>query len=344
MRTKLIYVVAIALLVTSCGGSSGDSSTTTIATSSAGGEVTTTTVAEDTATETTAPPETAAPETTAVPEETTTSTTEPPTGSQDDRAVLVAAIAQTGEFTSARTEGWITVVGAEGQPPGTVATMAFSGEYDTRVPSSMALIDFSDLAPGMPGSENLSPERADAIGEFEVRSIGDKAYMRIGLFASIGIPTPWVSLTTDEAGDIATGFGANTADPMGTLGVYYYADADVELIGQEQVRGIDSTHFRISADVEKLLALADPEQANELRNTSGFPADGTLPVDMWIGDDGFVRRFAYTVDGASDADSGFESMELGMEIFDYGEDINVVAPPAAQVTDGDLLISLASGF
>lgn len=168
--------------------------------------------------------------------------------------------------------------------------------------------------------------------------------MKIGLFSSIGIPTPWVSLTVDEASDIAFGFGANTADPMDTLGVYYYADADVEVLGQEQVRRVDSTHFRISADVEKLLALADPEQAEELRNTSGFPSDGTLPIDMWIGQDGFVRRFAYTVDGVTDPDAGFESLELVWEIFDYGDPIAVTVPPANQVTDGDLLISLASGF
>ena len=342
MHRILYLIVVLSLMLAACGGTEGGSESTIIAVETVKSDdetaTTTTTQTPTGGTETTATPET-----TEAPEETTT-TTEPPTGSGDDRDVLVAAIAKTGEFTSARTEGWITVVGADGQPAGTVATMGFNGEYDTRIPASRAFIDFSQLAPGMPGTETMSLERADSIGEFEVRSIGDKAYMRIGLFSSIGIPTAWVSLTTNEAGDIASGFGANTADPMGTIEVYYYADADVEVIGQETVRGDNTTHFLISADIEKLLALADPVQADELRNTSGFPADGTLPIDMWIGDDGFVRRFAYTVDGTSDAGSGFESLELAWELFDFGEPITVTVPPANQVTDGDLLISLASGF
>ncbi len=346
MRRIIYLVVSLALLVAACGGAADDPSTTVVVQTGTGndGSTTPTTTAATGGTETTATPETTtAPEATAAPEETTT-TTEPPTGSDDDRSVLIAAIAKTGQFTSARTEGWITVVGAEGQPSGTTATMGFTGEYDTRIPASIALIDFSDLAPGMPGADSLGPEMAASIGEFEVRAIGDKAYMRIGLFSSLGIPTPWVSLTTDEASEIASGFGANTADPMGTLPVFYHADADVEVIGQEQVRGVDTTHFRISADVEKLLALADPEQADELRNTSGFPADGVLPIDMWIGDDGFVRRFSYKVDGGSSPDAGFESLEMVWEIFDYGEPITVIAPPANQVTDGDLLVSLATGL
>ena len=345
MRKNFILLIAIALLFAACGGETGDAGTDSETTVTA---LVVSTDDETTTTTTTAPPTggsdtTAAPTTTETPEETTTTTTTLPTGSDDGRSELVAAIAKTGDFASARTEGWITVVGAEGTPTTSEATMGFTGEYDTRIPASRAFIDFSDLAAGMPGSENMSAAEADSIGEFEVRTIGDMAYMRIDLLATLGIPTKWVSMTSDEAGDIATGFGANTANPMGTLPIYYHADADVEVIGRDSVRGMDSTHFRITAEVEKLLALADPEQAEELRNTSGFPSDGYLPIDMWIGDNGFVTRFAYTVDGTLNPDAGFVSLEMVWEIYDYGEPITVTAPPASEVTDGDFLVGLATG-
>ena len=272
-----------------------------------------------------------------------TSTTAAPTGSGDDRAAVIAAMARTGEFTSARSEGWITVIGAEGQPSGTEATMSFSASYNATTPASSMLIDWTELTDGMPGADDFPPEMRELIGEMEIRTIGDTAYFRMGLFSMFGIATEWISAPATEASGVAEGFGVNTADPRDTLGLFALADGQVEDLGREQVRGDDTTHFRISADVEALLALADPESAENLRDTTGFPRSGDLPVDLWIGDDGFVRRYAYMIDGTADPDSGFEYMELVTEIYDYGEPIEVVAPAADQVTDGEALLSLALG-
>lgn len=374
MRKSLIILAATVSLLTACGettNSSGEESgdtATTVATATENGESednaddattdddaadgTTTTAADTTTTLAATTDETTlddaattVPAATSDSSPTTTSTTVLASGSgSSDRVRLIDALDKTGEFTSARMEGWLTIVGGTGRAAGTAETMNFSAAYDTTTQMSMSLIDFSQFAAGMPGTPSLTPESADTIGELEIRTIGDTAYLRLGLLASFGFPTPWVSMPAADVSDVADGFGVNTADPRGMLGIFALAEGEVVTIGNEQVRGVDATHFRIIADVDKLLAFAAPDAADRLRNTQGFPREGSLPIDMWIGDDdGFVHRFSYTVDGTTDPESDFESMELGWEIYDYGVSIDFAAPPADQVTDGGALLALALG-
>ena len=80
-----------------------------------------------------------------------------------------------------------------------------------------------------------------------------------------------------------------------------------------------------------------PEARREgLRRAIGD--DATLPVDVWVdGQDRPVRFAATFAAGAADA-------SVRLDLFDYGADITVVAPPADEVTPlGGLLGGAGDG-
>ncbi len=105
------------------------------------------------------------------------------------------------------------------------------------------------------------------------------------------------------------------------------------------MRGVETTHWLAVFDTETLTA----EQRAELEAQSGAIPLEEMPMDIWIGDDGLVYR--YVVDLAGDTvettpGEGFERMVMTFEMFDWGEDIDVEAPPADQVTDASELEAL----
>lgn len=329
MRRVLSIVLALALLVAACGGSDDDASSSD--------ETTTTTAATETtaaeATTTAAPATTEAPSTTEAVE-----TTEAP----GDTTSLADALGMAGEPQSARLEGTMTMTGMEGADPGTEFTIPYSGEFDNVTGNSSFIMDMSGIAGAMPESE-IPPEMADMFGEMEVRTIGDTSYMRFGFFSMLGVQTEWVSFPVEEAGTAASSFGATPTNPMDFMDAWNTAGSDIEDLGSETVRGVNTTHYRVTMDTAAMMEAADEEAAAEFDSLGASYLD-SLPVEFWVGDDGNLYRMMMTVDGTADPTSGFESMTMVWEMFDYGASINIEAPPADQVTDGSEMAGMFSGM
>ena len=56
-----------------------------------------------------------------------------------------------------------------------------------------------------------------------------------------------------------------------------------------------------------------------------------VPVEVWIDDDGIVRRMKQTFGGNS---SGLQmNMTMTSDLYDFGTDVNVEEPPADEVVD-----------
>jgi hypothetical protein len=328
MTTRRLASLALglALIAAACGGSDTASTTTT-----AGAGATTTTAAP--ATTTTAAPTTTAPETTTTVTETTVA------ASGGDASGLKAAIAQTSEIDSARMEGSFQMTGIEAMPGGIEIVMPFSGAFDNAAGAFSFVMDMSGFAAA--AGDEIPPGFEDLFGEMEIRQIGDTAYMRFGLFGMfLGEDVTWIELPADEAGTAAGSFGAaSPGNPAEFLGALEDADADVVEVGPDTVRGVDTTHYMVTFDMEKLLEQATPEERAELEAQGPLPVD-RLPMDVWIGEDGLIYRYVMTIDGSTvDAapGEGFETMVMTFEIFDYGASIDIEAPPADEVTSSDEL-------
>jgi hypothetical protein len=321
MRKLFTFLLAMAMLTAACGGGDGETATTAVP------------PAGDVATDVTeAPAATDAPATTEAP------ATAPDSDPADS---LLAALDNAAAMTSGRTEATISIVGAEGMPTGGEMKFGFSGEFDAAGNSSF-IIDLSQAAAA--SGEEIPDEFADLLGEMEVRTIGDTAYLRFGLFSMFGVQTTWVSMAADEAGMTAGSFGASPINPADVMSVFGRAVSDFEDLGRETIREVETTHLRTIINVEEMIDEATAEELAELGELGADLPVALLPVDFWIDDAGNIHQFQTAIDGTLDPEAGFVQMTMTWNMFDHGAPIAIVAPPADDVTDGSELETMFTGF
>jgi hypothetical protein len=113
------------------------------------------------------------------------------------------------------------------------------------------------------------------------------------------------------------------------------SEKDVRKVGEEDLNGVSTTHYRVDLDLSKL-ARGDSAQERELRAQLG----DSVPVDLWIDEDGLTRRqqLRMTVkDTAQSGGSGTSARQaqakVVMDFSDFGTDVDVAAPAPADTVD-----------
>ena len=134
----------------------------------------------------------------------------------------------------------------------------------------------------------------------ELLVIDATAYVRGSLYGLGGSSDKWVKFEDDED------FGKEFS-PQALLATLRSASQSTERVGEEQVRGVDTVRYRLVVDCAKA-EVSDCEGATDA-------------VDVWIGDDGLVRRIAVE-EGSS---------PFTFEFYDFGAEVEIDAPPADEV-------------
>ncbi|RLE14701.1 MAG: hypothetical protein DRJ28_05285 [Actinobacteria bacterium] len=245
---------------------------------------------------------------------------------------LRAAFVASADVTSGRMEGSIEVSGLDRSQGITEMVIPFGGTFDNTSGDFSFFMDMSGVA--VAGKE-MPSEIAGLFGEMEVRQIGDIAYVKFPFFNMfLGAETPWIAMPADES-DPTGGFSMTSpGNPSEILGSFEHAGATVEVIGPETVNGVDATHYRAVFDTEALFAQATPEERKRLEAQGPIPTD-SMPMDVWISDEGLVVRFIMEIDGDSvDAESGesFDLMLMRYDMFELNSGIVIEPPPPGDVT------------
>jgi hypothetical protein len=184
------------------------------------------------------------------------------------------------------------------------------------------------------------------VGQFELRMVDKKIYMRLPSLMGLGLPTDkeWVSLEPGKALEGA-GFGgldpsSMQQDPAQLLRLLR-ASSEVTSAGTATIRGVDTMRYTAKLDLRKSIeANAEEleltqEQRALLRQAAEQLVDqvetDTLPVEVYVDDDGLLRRLA--LDLSLSAEGQRVSMKQTTDFYDFGVDVDVVAPPASQVFD-----------
>lgn len=117
---------------------------------------------------------------------------------------------------------------------------------------------------------------------------------------------------------------AQTLDLLRSVG-------QVDKIGSATINGVSTTDYKGTIDLAKAAARkgSDAEQMVQRLIAQGAPAE--LPVEVWIGDDGLVRRLR--LDEDLQAGGSSLSAAVTIDLSDFGTDVSVAAPPADQVFD-----------
>ena len=184
------------------------------------------------------------------------------------------------------------------------------------------------LTMGLP----LQPGQAPV--DVEMRLLQNVMYMKFPAEMSAAFGgKPWVKIDLEVAAeaagaDLGALSSAAAADPTQSLAQLRGVSDDVTEVGEEELRGVNVTHYKLTINVEKAIAETPEAQREMVRSSLEKLGVESLPAEVWIDDDGRLRKMTQqiTVEGAGTTD-------VTIELYDFGTDVNVEAPAEADVVD-----------
>jgi hypothetical protein len=221
-------------------------------------------------------------------------------------------------------------------------TLSIDGAVDSRTGQSAFTMDLSKLAAALPSSQQAGVGALLGDGNIQIVTDGGDVYMQLGgLAALLGATTGQTWIKVPVGSDAAGAVGAPVGDGTEILKLLDQAGG-VTTVGTEQVRGVDTTHYQGTLDLASALAEASADQRNKAESELGKvgidPSAATLPVDVWIGADGLVRRVKVGVEGlqtTASSSTGSPGGTVTIEFYDFGQPVNITVPPADQVFQVD---------
>jgi hypothetical protein len=174
-----------------------------------------------------------------------------------------------------------------------------------------------------------------SLKEIFLRENGDFViYMNLGALSS-QVPggKQWIRLDLSKLGssqgvDFNKLLSGSGLQPTDLLSLLKTEGATVSKVGRATVDGVAATHYHVVVDMAKALearGLTSPMLA-------GVAAEmPTVPEDVWIGKDGLVHRIRLSF--GLDQQGKQMQMSMAMDLYDYGANVSIVAPPASAVFD-----------
>ncbi|MFF0743084.1 hypothetical protein ACFYVL_22075 [Streptomyces sp. NPDC004111] len=169
--------------------------------------------------------------------------------------------------------------------------------------------------------------------KIEQRVVDQVLYQKLPPGAREGVPgkKPWIKMDLRKLGAQTGGTNPSAGDPAAnTAFARGVMDKDVHKVGTEKIGDANTTHYKVKVDVAKLKGGA------ELRKVVG----PTLPMDLWIDDQGRIRRqqvdMTMTPPKGQGADSSTPKKITSRTVFelsDFGTKVTAEAPPAAETAD-----------
>ena len=237
-----------------------------------------------------------------------------------------------------------------------------------------------------PGFDPEFPGGAEA----EIRYVGGARYVRppasAETLAELGVDEAWyvaeAATGGDPMGDAMGSVGGVMCifpqaidepfagcDPLGGTGTLLEAASEAEIVGREDVRGVEATRVRFLVSLRDLAGEAlgallgeDDAEASEggafddsasdpfaegLEEIFGF-LDADFEVEVWIDDENLIRRQTFDLAslfaGLAGPDAEIPSSLVTLEFYDFDADISVEAPPPEViVADPGLLLGDGDG-
>jgi hypothetical protein len=201
----------------------------------------------------------------------------------------------------------------------------------------------------MTGSSTFGdPRRAELSADFESLGVGriemlideDQVYMRGGVFDELLSQLPgkleWLVVDLTSSDPAVDQFRSlSTGQNNASLLLYFLlgGSGQVREVGREDVDGVSTTHYALTADLDRALAEAPAEVADSLQaNIEELEAGGVqtkLDADVWLDDDRLIRRVGY-VYRLADAGGGGQ-MTATVTFSGFGEPIEFDVPDPDQV-------------
>jgi len=147
-------------------------------------------------------------------------------------------------------------------------------------------------------------------GDVEVRLVGGTMYMKSATFGD-----KWISIPLDDPNSPLGAIGSQL-DVTKQIEVFADAITSATYVGPEDVDGESLDHYTATVDTEKLLQNLPSAPAGQAE------LPDTLTQEWWFDGDGLIRKFSQDIGGSATV----------MTLSDWGEDVDIEAPPADEVT------------
>lgn len=137
----------------------------------------------------------------------------------------------------------------------------------------------------------------------------------------------WLKVDLDDEDNPMAKFLNMSLDPEVMMGVKY-PPKHVELLGQEEIDGIETNHYRVTVDPTQAFKDMDLEGLEEF-----LPEE--IEMEMWVDADNLPRKFFQKTRVASPAGGADIVTETEGLYSDYGADIEIEAPADDEISDED---------
>lgn len=178
---------------------------------------------------------------------------------------------------------------------------------------------------------------APGAGSSETRTIEGVQYQQVPKEQRQQVPgkKPWVKIDMVEVGKLQYGdraaeiADAPPLDPAAVL-PYLRAVTDAKQAGSEDVGGVATTRYDVTADLQKGASGQGPQleqQSQQLSQQLGKPG---LPMRVWLDEQGQVRRLQATLPGGQ---PGGQQITVTEDFYGHGEPVSIEAPDGKETAD-----------
>jgi len=194
----------------------------------------------------------------------------------------------------------------------------------------------------MDGDVEVGDDPADYAADItlSVPSLGDALHMVLVdevIYMNLG------ALTQDKFVKIESGrespFGdlsqlTASADPAAGIKALEDGVTAFEKRGTEQIDGVETTHYRVTVDTQRVLKAQGMADLYAGGAGGGPQLPATLDYDLWIGSDNLLRRTQFAMG---------QDFTMLVDTTAWGESVNVSAPPLNQVSKADPFAGIPTG-
>ena len=162
---------------------------------------------------------------------------------------------------------------------------------------------------------------------------GDVVYLRSPAFAQATTQDKqWVKLDLAALGSRQgstdlSGILDASPTPANAL-AYLQGSSTVSKVGSESVGGVKTTHYTVSADLDRAVEHANGATRDAVQGVISQSGVKNLPLDVWLDGNGYIRKVSY------DEHAGRrQAAKVTMELHDFGAPVAINAPPGDAVVD-----------
>ena len=173
---------------------------------------------------------------------------------------------------------------------------------------------------------------------FEAVLDGQTFYMRVpSLTGFIRPGKPWLKLDLEKlAAQSGTSLGQfdqfNYVDPTQAL-AYLQGAGEFTEVGKEDVRGVETTHYEGTIDLEEAADKVPVGQRGQFERLLEGSGISELPAEAWIDGDGYLRKLTLSIPTTGYAPLAGGDLTMTVELFDFGADVDIDVPSDDEVTD-----------